>query len=127
MKLALAFDALSFSGFAQDRPHNILKPAKTGGLGGFDYIQADDANRRLYIPRGAVQGEHPMPGRVTIFDLDTLAPAGEIANTRANGAAIDAKSGHAFASSSPVAMWDIKTNTLIKTIDMDPRSERAHV
>jgi len=121
MKRALAFAALSFSVFAQDGPYKILKTAKTGGLGGFDYIQADDANRRLYIPRGAVQGEHPMPGRVTIFDLDTLAPAGEIANTRANGAAIDAKSGHAFASSSPVAMWDIKTNTLIKTIDMDPK------
>jgi DNA-binding beta-propeller fold protein YncE len=102
-------------------PYKVLKTAKVGGLGGFDYIQADPAGRRLYIPRGGVQGDHPMPGRVTIFNLDTLAPAGEIPDTRANGAAIDEKSGHGFASSSPVAMWDIKTEKLIKTIDMDPK------
>src|SRR5215831_4822454 len=102
-------------------PYKILKTAKVGGLGGFDYIQADADGRRLYIPRGAVQGEQPLPGRVTIFDLDKLAPAGEIPNTRANGAAIDFKSGHGFASSGPVAMWDLKTQTLIKTIDVDPK------
>jgi hypothetical protein len=108
---------------AQDAPgpYKVLKTAKVGGLGGFDYIQADPAGRRLYIPRGAVQGDHPLPGRVTIFDLDTLAPVGDIPETRANGAAIDEKSGHGFASSSPVAMWDIKTQKLIKTIDMDPK------
>jgi DNA-binding beta-propeller fold protein YncE len=102
-------------------PYKVLKTAKVGGLGGFDYIQADTDGRRLYIPRGAVQGDQPLPGRVTIFNLDTLAPTGEIANTRANGAAVDVKSGHGFASSSPVAMWDLKTHTLIKTIDVDPK------
>src|SRR5262249_23357128 len=77
--------------------------------------------RRLYIPRGAVQGDNPMPGRVTVFNLDTLAPVGEVPNTRANGAAVDVKSGHGFASSKPVAMWDTKTLALIKTIDVDPK------
>jgi len=121
--LAVAIAALPILGLAQDAggPYKVLKTAKVGGLGGFDYIQADPAGRRLYIPRGAVQGDRPMPGRVTIFDLDTLAPAGEIPNTRANGAAIDVKSGHAFASSNPVAMWDVKTQTLIKTIEVDPK------
>ena len=57
-----------------------------------------------------------------VFNLDTLAPVGEIPNTRANGAAVDAKSGHGFASSKPVAMWDTKTLALIKTIDIDPKS-----
>jgi DNA-binding beta-propeller fold protein YncE len=99
----------------------VLKTAKVGGLGGFDYIYADNAGRRLYIPRGAVQGTTPMPGRVIVFDLDTLAPAGEIPNVRANGAAVDVKSGHGFASSKPVAMWDAKTLKLIKTIDIDPK------
>jgi hypothetical protein len=35
--------------------------------------------------------------RIAAFDLDTLVPAGEIPNVRANGAAVDAKSGHGFA------------------------------
>ena len=117
-------------------PYKVLKTAKTGGLGGFDYIYADVAGRRLYIPRGAVQGATPSPARITVFNLDTLAPAGEIANTRANGAAIDTKSGHGFASSKPVAMWDTKTLALIKTIDVqgnpdgildDPFNQRVYV
>src|SRR6266404_9681678 len=75
-------------------PYQVLKTAKVGGLGGFDYIFADDAGRRLYIPRGAVQGATPSPARVTVFNLDTLAPAGEIPNTRDNGEAVEATSGH---------------------------------
>src|SRR5215510_11906754 len=69
-------------------PYKVLKTAKIGGLGGFDYIQADADGRRLYIPRGAVQNDQPLPGRVTIFDLDKLSPAGDIPNTQANGAAV---------------------------------------
>src|ERR1700738_1198581 len=84
-------------------PYKVLKTAKVGGLGGFDYIYADDVGRKLYIPRGAVQGETPVPARVVVYDLDTLAAVGEIPNTRANGAAVDPKSGHGFASSKPVA------------------------
>lgn len=102
-------------------PYKVLKTAKVGGLGGFDYIQADTDGRRLYIPRGAVQGDQPLPGRVTIFDLDKLSHVGDIPNTRGNGAAVDVKSGHGFASSNPVAMWDLKTQTLIRTIDVDPK------
>src|SRR5437588_7373268 len=107
---------------AQQGPYRVLKTTKPGGAGGFDYIYADEAGRRLYIPRGAVQGENPVPARVTVFDLDTLAPVGEIPNTRANGAVVDAKSGHGFASSKPVAMWDSKTLKLIKTIEIDAKA-----
>jgi DNA-binding beta-propeller fold protein YncE len=102
-------------------PYKVLKVAKVGGAGGFDYVYADDVGRRLYIPRGAVAATPTtpaMPGRVTVFNLDTLAPVGEIPNTRGNGAAVDPKSGHGFASSKPVAMWDTKTLALIKTIDV---------
>ena len=120
--LGLLLSGLAASGVAQQAPYKVLKTAKTGGLGGFDYIYADEAGRRLYIPRGAVQGDTPTPARVTVFDLDTLAPAGEIPNVRANGATVDAKSGHGFASSSPVAMWDTKTLSVIKTIDLDAKS-----
>jgi DNA-binding beta-propeller fold protein YncE len=93
-------------------PYKVLKMAKTGGAGGFDYIYADSDGRRLYIPR---RGN---PARVTVFNLDTLEPAGEIPNTSAAGAAVSTKSGHGFATSRPIAMWDTKTMTLIKTIDV---------
>jgi hypothetical protein len=43
--------------------------------------------RKLYIPRTG----QPNP-RVTVFNLDTLAPAGEISNASARGAAVDPKS-----------------------------------
>ncbi len=117
-------------------PYRVLKTVKVGGTGGFDYVYADVAGRRLYIPRGATQGDTPMPARITVFDLDTLAPAGEIPNTRANGAVVDAKSGHGFASSKPVAMWDARTLAVIKTIDVqgnpdgildDPFNQRVYV
>jgi DNA-binding beta-propeller fold protein YncE len=110
---AVGFAALASFGFAQDSgPYKVLKVAKVGGDGGFDYVYADDAGRKLYIPRSG-QG-----ARITIFDLDSLAPVGEIPNTNGHGAAVDSKSGHGFASSKPVAMWDTKTLKLIKTIDV---------
>jgi DNA-binding beta-propeller fold protein YncE len=99
-------------------PYKVLKTVKVGGLGGFDYIYADSAGRRLYIPRGRVQGDNPLPGRVSVFNLDTLAPVGEVPSGGGQGAAVDVKSGHGFASSKPVAMWDTKTLKLIKTIDV---------
>jgi DNA-binding beta-propeller fold protein YncE len=115
---------------AQDGPNKVLKTAKTGGAGGFDYVYADAAGRKLYIPRTGT------PPRVTVFNLDTLEPAGEIADTNARGAAVDAKSNHGFASSKPVAMWDAKTLAPIKTIDVqgnpdgilaDPFNQRIYI
>jgi YVTN family beta-propeller protein len=122
---------------ANSGPYKVIKTAKTGGLGGFDYIYADVAGRRLYIPRGAQpNATPPVTPRITVFDLDTLAPVGEIPDVRANGAAVDAKSGHGFASSKPVTMWDTKTLKVIKTIDVqgnpdgileDPFNQRVYV
>ena len=95
-------------------PYKVVKTAKVGGDGGFDYVYADVDGRRLYVPR---TGANP---RVSVYNLDTQEPLGEIAKTNARGAAVDPKSGHGFASSKPVAMWDTKTLQLIKTIDVDP-------
>jgi hypothetical protein len=94
-------------------PYKVLKTAKVGGAGGFDYVFADSDGRRLYIPRSGT------PARVSVFDLDTLAPSGEIANANARGAAVDPKSHHGFASSKPVVMWDSKTLDTMKTIDVE--------
>jgi len=94
-------------------PYKILKTAKVGGAGGFDYVYADAAGRRLYVPRSGAEG------RITVFNLDTLEPAGEIPNVNAHGAAVDPASNHGFSSSRPVAMWDTRTLALIKTIDVE--------
>ena len=73
-----------------------------------------------YIPRsGDNNATPPVPARVSVFDLDSLAAVGEIPDARAAGAAVDAESGHGFASSKPVTMWDTKTLKVIKTINVD--------
>jgi len=97
--------------------YSVQKTAKVGGDGGFDYVYADADGRRLYIARNSATP------RVSVFNLDTLAPAGEIPQTSARGAAADAQFHHAFASSSPVAMWDTKTLALIKTIPVEGRPD----
>jgi DNA-binding beta-propeller fold protein YncE len=111
-------------------PYKVLKTVKAGGDGGWDYVYADAANRKLYAPR---LGE---TGHVMVFDLDTLAPVGDMADINGHGVAVDPKSGHAFASSKPVAMWDAKTLAPIKTIDVqgspdgilgDPSSGRIYI
>jgi DNA-binding beta-propeller fold protein YncE len=103
-------------------PYKVLKTARVGGEGNWDYIYADCAGRRLYIPR---RGSPPevtpeIPTRLTIFNLDTLQPIGEIDGIGGNGTAVDPKSGHGFTSSRPVSMFDTKTMKLIKTIDVKP-------
>ncbi|HKN60630.1 MAG TPA: hypothetical protein VJW93_05615, partial [Candidatus Acidoferrales bacterium] len=98
---------------SSDGPCKVLKTAKVGGVGGFDYVYADSDGRKLYIPR---TGDG---ARVTVFNLDTLEPVGEIPNANARGAAVDPKAGHGFASSKPVVMWDTKTLAVIKTIAVD--------
>ncbi|HXB70890.1 MAG TPA: hypothetical protein VNY05_21830 [Candidatus Acidoferrales bacterium] len=106
----------------------MLKTARVGGEGRWDYIYADAAGRRLFIPRGAtraVEATETAPAvpavaaRLTIFNLDTLDPAGEIPGVGGNGTAVDPKSGHGFTSDHPkVSMFDTKTLTLIKSIDV---------
>jgi hypothetical protein len=125
-----ALVGLTAAAFAQGGPYKIVKKEKVGGAGGFDYVYADATGRRLYIPRTG-----PTP-RITVFNLDTLASAGEIPDVSAHGVAVDPQSGHGFASSKPVAMFDAKTLQMIKKIDVqgnpdgimfDPFNERVWV
>jgi DNA-binding beta-propeller fold protein YncE len=110
----------------QTGPYKVLKTARVGGEGGWDYIYADSAGRRLYIPRrGAPAAEATdsraaspaVPTRLSIYNLDTLDLINEVAGIGGQGAAVDPKSGHGFTSSRPVSMFDTKSMTLIKTID----------
>lgn len=96
-------------------PYKVLKTARVGGEGGWDYIYADVAARRLYIPRGAAA---PANARLAVFSLDTLAPIGEIDGVGGHGTAVDPTSGHGFTSGKPVLMFDTKTMKPIKTIDV---------
>lgn len=102
---------------AQDGPYKVVKTVKLGGDGGFDYVYADSAGRKLYIARTG-----PVP-RIDVFDLDTLEPVGGIPRTNAHGVAADAASHHGFASSKPVAMWDTETLRPIKTIEVAGRPD----
>jgi DNA-binding beta-propeller fold protein YncE len=97
-------------------PYKVSRVVKIGGEGAFDTAFADVEGRRLYIPRKG-------PGRITVFNLDTLEPAGEIPDAAAYGVVVDSKSEHGFASSQPVMMWDAKTLKTIKTIDVQGRPD----
>ncbi|HUP04870.1 MAG TPA: YncE family protein [Bryobacteraceae bacterium] len=115
---------------AQDGPYKVLKAAKVGGEGGFDYVYADSAGRKLYVPRSG------NPGRVSAYDLDALTLISEIPDVSGHGAAVDPKSHHGFVSSNPVAMFDSESLKLIKTIQVqggpdgilfDPFNQRVWV
>ena len=110
---ALATPVMTTPAAAPTGPYHVMKTVKVGGEGGFDYVYADADGRKLYVARGG-----PAP-RVAVYNLDTLAPAGEIGQTGAHGAATDTQTHHGFASSKPVAMWDTKTLALVKTIPVD--------
>src|SRR6059036_3573814 len=68
-------------GFAQHAPasgpYKVLKTVRAGGEGNWDYIYADVAGRRLYIPRRAPV-ESTIRTRLSIFNLDTLELVSEI-------------------------------------------------
>ena len=104
------------NGFAQQNPtdgaYKVVKTARVGGDGGFDYVYADTAGRRLYVPRSGPAK------RISVFDMDTLRPVGEIPEVSAHGVAVDPESHHGFATSKPVAMWDSVTLKPIKNIDV---------
>ncbi len=127
---ALGLATIAALAMAQDSGNKVLKVAKVGGDGGFDYVYADVAGRKLYIPR---TGANP---RITVFNLDTLAPLSDIPKSGGHGVAVDPKSHHGFASSKPVTMFDTEKLETIKTIEVtgnpdgimfDPYNDRVWI
>lgn len=114
--LAIGFATLASLGLAQkalnEGPYKLVKTVKVGGDGGFDYVYADGAGRRLYVPRSGPSA------RISVFDLDTLEPIGEVANVSGHGVVVDPKTHHGFITSKPVVMFDTNTLRVIKTIDV---------
>jgi hypothetical protein len=95
-------------------PYKVLRTVKIGGEGGFDYVTADTDGRRLYVARsGPAATAH-----IGVFNLDTLAQVGDLTGVSAHGAMVDTSTGHGFATSKPVLMFDAKTSTEIKKIDV---------
>ena len=114
LSLACLFCLLSAAGtFAQDGPYKVLKSAKVGGEGGFDYVYADSTGRKLYVARSGPAK------RISVYDLDSLAPVGEMPEVGAHGVVVDPKTHHGIASSKPVVMFDSDTLKPIKTIEVE--------
>jgi DNA-binding beta-propeller fold protein YncE len=113
---------------ASTSPYRVVRSAKVGGPGGWDYVLADPDNGRLYVPRG----DH-----ISVFDIDSLALAATIPGTSSvHGVAVDPASHHAFSSSQPLVMWDSQTLAVVKTIAVqgrpdgilfEPATERVYV
>jgi DNA-binding beta-propeller fold protein YncE len=93
-------------------PYKVLKVQLVGGDGGFDYVTADPDGRNLYVARSGPAGH------IGVFNLDTLAPVGDIPGISAHGGAVDSATGHGFATSNPVTMFDAKTFAILKKIDV---------
>jgi glutamine cyclotransferase len=92
-------------------PYKVIRIQLTGGEGGWDYITADPDSRHLFVARSGPTGH------IGIYNLDTLEQIGDIPNVSAHGGAVDTETGHGFATSNPVTMFDAKTFAVIKKID----------
>ena len=93
-------------------PYKVLKIQLAGGDGGFDYVTADSEGRNLYVARSGPSGH------IGVFNLDTLTQVGDIPGTSAHGGAVDTATGHGFATSKPVTMFDSQTFAILKKIDV---------
>jgi hypothetical protein len=124
---------LMLAGFANAQasgPYAVQKIQLVGGDGGFDYVTADPDGRNLFVARSG-QGGH-----IGVFNLVTLTQVGDIPGTSAHGAAVDTATGHGFATSKPVTMFDAKSFAIIKKIDVqgnpdgylnDPYNHRFYI
>ena len=91
--------------------YGVVAKWQVGGDGGWDYINADSAGRRLYVSRGT---------HVMVIDLDTGTVVGDIPNTNGvHGIAIADKEGKGFTSNgrdNSVTVFDLKTLKTIETV-----------
>ncbi len=84
--------------------YKVINTYKVGGDGGWDYLTADSAARRLYISRAT---------HVIVLDLDTGKTVGDIADTPGvHGIALAPELGRGFVSNGregTVSIFDMKT------------------
>jgi DNA-binding beta-propeller fold protein YncE len=116
--LTVLIAVIPIAGVAQPQPqpggsYHVEKIQLVGGDGGFDYVTADPDGRNLFVARSGPAGH------IGVFNLDTLAQVGDMAGVSAHGAAVDSATGHGFATSKPVTMFDARTFAVIKKIDVE--------
>lgn len=128
--LAALAALLPLAAVSAQAQYKVLRVEKVGGDGGFDYIYADAPNRALYVARSGPTGH------IAVYSLDTLKQLGDIPDASGHGEAIDDSTGHGFATSKPITMFDAKTYKVIKKIDVqgnpdgyinDPVAHRFYV
>jgi hypothetical protein len=110
--LAVMLPLVSLADAQDSGPYKVLKIELVGGDGGFDYVNADADGRSLYVARSGPAGH------IGVYNLDTLAQVGDIPGVSAHGGAVDTVTGHGFATSKPVTMFDSKTFAILKKIDV---------
>jgi hypothetical protein len=115
LTIAIVALMLSISATARAQssgPYRVIKIQLAGGDGGFDYVTADSEARNLYVARSGPAGH------IGVYNLDTLEQVGDIPGVSAHGGAADTATGHGFATSKPVTMFDAKTFAILKKIDV---------
>ncbi len=115
--LAAALSCARLAHTQDSGPYKVQKIQLVDGDGGFDYVTADSDGRTLFVARSGPAGH------IGVFNLDSLAQVGDIPGTSAHGGAVDTETGHGFATSSPVTMFDAKTFAIIKKIDVQGRPD----
>jgi DNA-binding beta-propeller fold protein YncE len=102
--LTLLISAVAVAGVGPG--YKVVKTYKVGGEGGWDYLVADSAARRLYISRAT---------HVIVLDLDSGKTVGDIADTPGvHGIALAPELGRGFTSNGregTVSIFDLKTLT----------------
>jgi DNA-binding beta-propeller fold protein YncE len=102
---------VSASQSATSPGYKVTNTYKIGGEGGWDYLIADAAARRLYISRAT---------HVIVLDLDSGKPVGEIADTPGvHGIALAPELGRGFVSNGregTVSIFDLKTLATINKV-----------
>jgi DNA-binding beta-propeller fold protein YncE len=98
--------------------YHALKEIAVGGAGGFDYLFADGANRRLYVSHGSA---------AVVIDLDKYSVVGEVTDTPGiHGIAIVPQLKRGFTSNgreAKVSMFDCDTLKTLAKLDAGPNPD----
>jgi DNA-binding beta-propeller fold protein YncE len=98
--------------------YDKVRTIKIGGEGGWDFLEVDAANRKLYVARGT---------RVVVVDLETEKVVGEIPDTPGvHGIAFVPKLNRGFTSNggdSTVTVFDLKTLKTLEKVKANGRPD----